>query len=455
MVKGFTRPRLDAVSLAMAAIIVLCALLLAKGSTTRIALAIAVVAVPLATYAALRRPLLFPYTLYVLFVPFDNLLLISSFGTLTKFLGILSGFAVIFWCLRVKHIALPSRATYALVAFLCWALASTYWTASGAETIAALPQYLSLALLYVALAITPVTLREFRWLLGATAVGGIAAAAYGIHQFYGTPFDLAGNLLTARLVIQAGNATIDPNQFADALLFPLAIVTMFALRTRWLLLKAAGVLGIALIIAAIALSASREALLGVGVIVVYYLWRTRYRLEMAIVAACGLAAMLSVQSSLWLRFGRAIATGGAGRLSIWAVGFETFKHRWLAGYGMGNFTTAYNDYYLKTHQPYPYGWSSPPHNLLVQIGVELGVIGVVLLAWFFVAIFRDLAIIGRDHPSYEDRVMMEAALIALIFVSMFIGLFTYKYAWLIIATAAQLRLVALNERARQEAARAP
>ncbi|TAM86015.1 hypothetical protein EPN42_13995 [bacterium] len=455
MVKGFTRPRLDAVSLAMAAVIVLCALLLAKGSTTRIALAVAVVAVPLATYAALKRPLLFPYALYVLFVPFDNLLLISSFGTLTKVLGILSGFAVIFWCLRVKHIALPSHATYALVAFLSWALASTYWAASGTETIAALPQYLSLALLYAALAATPVTLREFRWLLGATAVGGIAAAVYGIHQFYGKPFDVAGNLLTARLVIQAGNATIDPNQFADALLFPIAIVTMFTLRTRWLLGKTAGIVGIALMVAAVALSASREALLGVGVIVVYYLWRTRYRLEMAIVAACGLAAMLLVQSSLWLRFGKAIATGGAGRLSIWAVGFEAFKHRWLTGYGMGSFSTAYNDYYLKTRQGYPYGWSSPPHNLLVQIGVELGVIGIVLLAWFFVATFRDLAIIGRDHPRYEDRVMMEAALIALIFVSMFIGLFTYKYAWLIIATAAQLRLVALNERARQRAARAP
>ncbi|TAM74930.1 O-antigen ligase domain-containing protein [bacterium] len=455
MAKRLARTRVDTVSLAMAAIILLCALLLAKGSTTRIALAVAVVAVPLATYAALRRPLLFPYALYVLLVPFDNLLLVSSFGTLTKLLGILSGFAVVFWCLRVKHIALPPHAMYALVALLCWALASMYWTVSGAETIAALPQYLSLALLYAALAITPVTLQEFRWLLGATAIGGIAAAAYGIHQFYGNPFDIAGNLLTARLVIQAGNATIDPNQFADALLFPTAIVTMFALRTRWLLLKTAGFAGIALMVAAIALSASREALLGVGVIVAYYLWRTRYRLEMGIVVICGLAATFFVQSSMWLRFGRAIATGGAGRLSIWSVGFEAFRHRWLAGYGMGNFTAAYDDYYLKTPQGYPYGWSSPPHNLLVQVGVELGIIGLVLLAWFFVATFRDLAVIDRDHPRYEDRVMMEAALIALIFVSMFIGLFTYKYAWLVIATAAQLRLVAQNESARRRAARAP
>ncbi|TAM62523.1 O-antigen ligase domain-containing protein [bacterium] len=444
MVKPFARTRMDAVWLAVAAITVLCALLLAKGSTLRIAAAAALIAVPFAGYVALRRPLLFPYAFYVLLIPFDNLLIVSSFGTLTKVLGILSGFAVFFWCLRVKHIARPPSALYALFALFAWAFASTYWAVSGIDTATALPQYLSIMLLYAAIAITPVSARDYRYILAAGAIGGIAAAVYGIKEFYGQPFDVAGNLLAARLVVQTGSSSIDPNQFADALLFPLAIVTMLALRTRWLLLKLTGVAGIALIVAAISLSGSREAILGVAVIVLYYLWRTRYKIEMGIVTLCAVVAIFSVQSSLWLRFGRAIASGGSGRLSIWSVALEAFRHRWLAGYGMGNFSSAYNDYYLRAPQSHPYGWSSPPHNLLVQIGVELGIVGIVLLIVFFAAVFRDLRRIDPEHPLYEDRVMMEAAVIALIFVSMFIGLFTYKYAWLVIASAAQLRLVAAN-----------
>ncbi len=46
---------------------------------------------PYLLYVAFTRPLAFPFGLYVLLVPFDNILSFGSFGTITKLLGIVSG----------------------------------------------------------------------------------------------------------------------------------------------------------------------------------------------------------------------------------------------------------------------------------------------------------------------------------------------------------------------------
>ncbi|MDE2572950.1 MAG: O-antigen ligase family protein, partial [bacterium] len=191
---------------------------------------------------------------------------------------------------------------------------------------------------------------------------------------------------------------------------------------------------------------SREALLGLTVILVYYWWRTRYRVQMALVAVCGCVTLVMTQSSLWERLSVAVSSGGAGRIAIWRVGLEAFRHNWLIGYGMGNFTSTYDTFYVRVLQAYSEnGWSSAPHNVLLQIGVELGLVGLALLGWFLVTTFMDLRLIRPESPLYEDRIMMEAALLALFAVSMFLGLFNDKFVWLVFAMAAQLRLLGLRE----------
>ncbi|MDE2573118.1 MAG: hypothetical protein KGM44_11460, partial [bacterium] len=248
--------------MAIAAVLVLvaCAFLLSKGTPMRVAAAVALALGPAILLIGLTRPLLFPYGLYVLLIPFDNLLSVSSFGTLTKLLGMLSGLAFVFWCLRVGRLETPPRSVMALGALLCWALFSVLWASSQTDAVNALPQYLSLALLYGMIAMMPVTRAEFRWLLALTVIGGAIAAAYGAHQFHTTTAVTAQNALHGRLVVKIGNRSIDPNEFADAFLFPIAVLTMVTLRTRWLTLKSLGVAGIGMMVAAIALSASREAL---------------------------------------------------------------------------------------------------------------------------------------------------------------------------------------------------
>jgi O-antigen ligase len=286
-------------------------------------------------------------------------------------------------------------------------------------------------------------------LLSLLVAGGLAAAAYGAQAFYHDPA-LVQSGTTARLVIRAGSVSIDPNHFGNALLFPLAIITMWALRSRSIAAKLVGIAGIALLTVAILLSGSREALAGVLLILAYYLLRSRYRLQLAIAAAAIFAVATTVQTSVWLRFASVLDTGGSGRTSIWAVALEAAKHRPVHGFGIGNFQQAYDLYYLAVHQTYPFGFSSPAHSLVLHYLVELGFVGLALIALFFWSEFRSLRHIGKSGELRDYRIAMEGSLIAIAFVSLTIDLFTYKYAWLVFFMIALMRSASVADHRKAE-----
>src|ERR1700729_3073411 len=93
------------------------ALFLVNGMSPLTAAAIAALIAPLALYAALRWPLESLFGLYVMLVPFDNLLNTGSLGTLTKLLGIVTGAFLALWVARrnlISFSAPPVRVLGAL-----------------------------------------------------------------------------------------------------------------------------------------------------------------------------------------------------------------------------------------------------------------------------------------------------------------------------------------------------
>jgi O-antigen ligase len=400
-----------------------------------VALAALVIA-PLALYIAQARPLDFPLGLYVLLIPFDNLLNAGSFGTLTKLLGIAAGIFLLVWIVRRHRFALAGWPVLVLLTLVVWMLASAFWALDQTAALKIMPTYAGLMVLYAVLTMMPITPSQFQRLLLLVVLGGIGGALYGIHAFYSDPALAQNN--AARFIVQAGDNSIDPNHFADALLFPVAIITMWGLRSRRVLAKLACMAGLAVLVVAILFSGSREGVTGLLLIVGYYLWRSRYRFQVMIALGGMLVIAFASPSDVWQRFSTALQTGGSGRTSIWAVAVEAAKHRLLQGYGIGNFTGAYDLFYLTVHQPYPYGWESPAHNLVMHYLVELGVVGLALLAGFFVAQFLSLRRIDRSNALYDDRIVLEAAILAIAAVSLTIDLFTYKYAWLVFSMVALL-----------------
>lgn len=442
---GESKLTLPAALAAFALVAAAIAIVLVEGTQiTGLALA-GLCVLPILIFLALRWPLDGLFGFYVLLVPFDNLLSTGSFGTITKYLGLIAGAFLLLALVRRRRISFASSPLRILCVLFLWMFASTLWAIDQKAALAMLPTYGGLMLLYGVLSMIPLSPRQFGVLLFLVAAGGICAAAYGAHAFYSDPSFSQESLVMRRLVVQIGDNFIDPNHFSDALLFPVAIVTMWALRTRRLLVRLGSVAALALLVVAIMFSGSREGLTALVVIAAYYLWRSRYRVRLAIAIAAVAVVAASVQSSVFARFSSALETGGSGRTSIWAVALEAAKHRLFQGYGIGNFTEAFNLFYLDVHQPYPYGWNSPAHNLIVHYIVELGLVGVILIGAFLWAQFRSLRDVEPDSQLYDYRIVMEAVLLAIVTVSMTIDLFQYKYAWLAFAMAALLRNAALAD----------
>ncbi|HZY99327.1 MAG TPA: O-antigen ligase family protein [Candidatus Baltobacteraceae bacterium] len=392
---------------------------------------------PVFLYVALEWPLQSVFGLYALLVPFDNLLGTGSFGTITKFLGIAAGGFLALSLLRQRGFTFESVPLRVLCLLALWMTASALWALDQSAALRILPTYLGLFALYAVFSMVPATPAQFRALLVTILVGGLCAAAYGAHTFYQTALPWSGAV--PRLVLQMGEYNVDPNHFADALIFPASIAGMWALKARSFFVRVACIGAVGLLAASIMMSGSREGLLATILIAAYYAWRSRYRVRLLVIAAGVAVAAASVESSVFERFSNALQTGGSGRTSIWAVALEAAKHRLLQGYGIGNFPVAFDQFYLHVPQPYPFGWDSPAHNIVLHYLVETGLIGLFAVGAFFWAQFRSMRHVDSQSELYDERIMMEAALLAIVFVSTAIDLFHYKYAWLVFCMVALLR----------------
>lgn len=421
----FNPPFLKAlgIGLSVAAFLFLEALLLTQDSKLFDVLALILTVVPVAIYFGIKRPLLFPFALFLALVPFDTLLLVSRAGTLTKFLAILSGFAALVFLIRTKKAVPTSRSLlwWGVVAF--WMTASVAWALDATLSWKYISTFLQLFSLYAIISMLPVTGKDLKVLLAAVVLGGTAAGAYGAYYFLHQPA-----LLQERLFIANAETTVDPNLFGAALILPISLAVMSVLRMRRLGLKALYALPVAIMFGALLFTGSRGAILAVGVMFLYFFFRTPFRTQVGAVLATGIAMSFVVAPHIWTRFAQAGATGGAHRIPIWHIGFAAFQQHWLIGAGIGNFVTAYDQVFLKAATLFTQ-WSRAPHNLLLGTAAELGVVGLffMLTAWFYQ--FKTVAHIKKGDAAYDLRVALEGSIIALFVASMFLDVIFTKFAW--------------------------
>ena len=228
-------PQLVLAAAASLAAIAALALLVFGATPAGVGLAALVIA-PLALYIAQSRPLDFPLGLYVLLIPFDNLLSAGSFGTLTKLLGIASGIFLLVWIVRRHRLALAGAPVLVLLVLVVWMLASAFWAIDQTAALKIMPTYAGLMLLYAGLTMMPISPSQFRRLLVSGRRRRRLCGALRHSRVLSRPVAHAKQR-GARFIVQAGQSSIDPNHFADALLFPVAIVTMWGLRSTAILGK--------------------------------------------------------------------------------------------------------------------------------------------------------------------------------------------------------------------------
>ncbi|MBV8489144.1 MAG: O-antigen ligase family protein [Candidatus Eremiobacteraeota bacterium] len=439
--------RSSSVGIAIAAafgIVACAAVTLFAGTKTGMVMALVSVAGPVLLYAAIVAPLVFPFCAYVALVPFDNILDISAFGTLTKILGIVSGAAILFYLVRTRKAVRPSPALLLFGALYFWMVLSAFWALDTASVFSLLPTMVALLVLYAAISLFPADERSVRWVVLTTILGSVVAALYGAYLFH-HGLDARNN----RLWITTDTGTIDPNHFAAAMLLPAALALGIAVYARKLVVVLAASAAVVVLLLGIAESGSRGAVLGVALGGIYIFVRTNRKLRLALIGlpmAIG-AFLLSLQTSLWSRFGESIEYGGSGRVPIWHVGLHALQSYWFLGAGFNNFAFAYDRALMQTHQFAFEHWHRGPHDIVLQTWVEMGIVGVALVAAVWVSQFRMLSCIDRADRDYPMRLALEATLIATLVAALFLDIMAFKYVWLtfmLIALArnAHLRRVA-------------
>lgn len=414
------------------------------GNSSTLALLTALGVAPLLVVAAARWPYVFPFGLFCMLAPFDQAMSIPGAGSLPRYLGVLTALAVGIYAARKRQIYRPPLALYLWALFLAWVLIEMFRSIDMNNATATLQAMASLIVLYAVFATAPITERQLRFACSAIVAGGIVAAVYGMMLFHQHPDLLAKT--DGRVTVNLLGRSLDANMFADALLTPFAIALialLHARRPRTVLISFAS---LAVVFSAIVTSLSREALLAAAVIVMVAIWFSRRRLLGIVLAVPAFAALLVLVPSILTRIEDGFKTGGAGRTSIWQVDWTAFWQHPLIGWGTGNSIEAYDRNFLAVYQLYNAGWSRPPHNTALFIGVEFGIVGVVLFAVAFFAAFRPLVQIQRGDSLYDLRVAITASLISMVVASLFIDVSATKSLWLALILAAQCRTVLLSRR---------
>jgi len=425
---------------AFAAISLLSAHFLTSGTKVGVVFAAILATAPIWVYLSIRRPFIFPFALYALLVPFSNLIAIGSVGTLTKLVGALSVGALLFYIIRTKQIVRPPTAVYAWLAFLAFALASILWAMDPQRSLSLIPILLDNFFLFAIVAITPVTSSDLRIVLSAIVIGGLCAAAYGAYQL-----THGASVYQNRISLQSfmnETDTLDPDAFGTMLLLSASLALTAILSARSIWLKLLYLCGFAILMMGIYGSATRGAFLAMIAIIIYLVWQSKHRVQMLVVTAVAGLASLLLPTYLWTRIIH--DNTGSGRLYIWKIGLDAFSHRWAFGSGIANFPVAYNQFFLRVYEPYSTVWNRAPHNFILMFAVELGVVGLALLAWALIAQYKSVADIQPTHPLYNLRVGLQAGFIGLLVGSMFFDVIYWKWAWLTFIALVMVRNASLS-----------
>lgn len=421
-----------------------------SGDLKIVAILVGLLAAPFLIALALQRPFLFPYGLYVVLVPFDNLLSLGAGGTLTKLTGALTILAVLIAIVRGRRVVRPTLTVPVAIVFTFWMLLTTFWAPDFGLAMQDVTTTFSLVALYVVLSIAPVEERDLRTICTMIVISGVAAALYGIWYFHQNPPSTDG-----RLFVDVSGRRIDPNGFADSLLAPFALALVGLVQSRRIHTLLGSLAALAVLGEGVLITLSREAMLGcVGVGIVVVLMSRRRLLALALmVPAVGL--VLVFVPAVLGRLTDAVTTGGAGRTSIWQVDIAAWLQHPLFGWGAGSAFAAYSANLLRVAPRDFAGWDRPPHNVPLNMLLDGGLIAFVLVAVGYGLIFRQLARIPRGDRLYDLRVAFTAALVAVGIVSLFIDNGTDKYVWVVLCTIAQLRIVSLGQAAPFGRLRAP
>jgi O-antigen ligase len=365
----------------------------------------------------------------------------------TKLAGYVCIAAFLFAIVRGRRKLVFERGQALVLGILGIALLSTAWADQLSPAITTTTRYASFAAIYVIITqFGHDRMLQIRiaWTLAITCS---IAAALGLYYY------LHGNAQLATL------PHAQQNDFAFILATSLPF--MFFLLGRTLLLRPFLLGAIGLVSAAILLSLSRGAFLGLAAGFVVFVLTDRRRVQVTLTAgAVAAVGVLLVIHSNPQRFHEALKLkqnvaqeNVSTRFGAWSAAARLASDHPVLGVGPGNFQFHYNEL---TGQPLGTFTLTVAHNALLDVAAELGLVAMCLLALYLVLAFTRLS--GTIHRGYGDAGFVQALRISLtiaIVSAMFLSEQYFLPFWLVGGLAAAIWVDGQRRAAERPASPAP
>ena len=232
---------------------------------------------------------------------------------------------------------------------------------------------------------------------GRTLVGPVLVAALGVSALVGVlqiVLDVRTGMLGAvggRAGGLEGNAVYFSTELCGALAW-CASTALFSAQSRT---RRINLVGVAFFGLAIGLSGSRVSIIAIIVVCAAVCWQARTLRSLRVPTAAALGLVVSVMMQRSLDAGadslqRFSAIGGdADRPEVWRAGFSAFREHPILGWCLGRVRPAIQHFFspefVRIYQQDDYSatWTDV-HNVVLQMLVSVGVIGVMLLVLFVV-----------------------------------------------------------------------
>lgn len=417
---------------------------------------VAAAAAPLVAWVVvlcLRDPMRVALPLYAAVIPVSGVVELSTskFASLSSIVGMLLGAGLVLHLVRRQPGHVRLSATIPMwILLLGVAGATVLWSVAAPTTASSFAILASLVGTYVLVALAPVDRDILRRLENGLLAGGLIAVTYGLYQLLvlgGFPSDPPVPGATDG---RFGNDLLGPNNQAVAFILPLLVTLARSSTLPSRAARTAYSVMAALLLVGVLMTGSRGGILSTILAVVVLAAvtpRGRKKLVTYGVVGATVAAAVFIAHPLGLAERTVETTSSSGRTDIWRVGLAACPQYCAFGSGWGTFRTVYADTQATVADARVLAGAGnyEPHNLWLLVAIELGALGVVLLAAGLLLSLREalrLPVGLRGAPL--------AGLVATVFAAFFLSNLEFKFFWMALMLIAISRNLADQEAAARQ-----
>jgi O-antigen ligase len=302
--------------------------------------------------------------------------------TQTTYIAAVAGLTFISVLLNFRRLELKITGMMIPVAlFTILAAVAAVFSVMRSESLNSLQLFIVYFILFYSSSVLFKEKKIFRTSVLLFVVSSLIVALYGIYQYF--------------IKIPTANAWVDisqfpeltrvystmenPNVLAEYLVFAIPIVLALLTSSKRNLGKAFYLATLLVLTVCLVMTSSRGGWLGLVLSVVVYAALKEKKLFIVILVIALLSPIFlpSVVGTRVASIGSIEDSSNAFRVSIWIASTRMLRDYWLTGVGLGlsAFSRVYRDYMIAGTP------ALHAHNLYLQVGIEMGVVGLLLLIW--------------------------------------------------------------------------